>query len=150
MFRKILLSLLALLPITQACSQTAPQEHLTLPNNAQAELARIAAMPKFEPDGMLYTGIADPALRATSANLINTMVADVATGIRKHPEKGFVLGKFRTTLAAIKRAGVFDTEDREAAAKYCEMIMDAVGLESSDGLLNNWVYGFDPDKLQKP
>ncbi|MFM9935355.1 MAG: DUF4844 domain-containing protein, partial [Novosphingobium sp.] len=112
MLRKLLLLLLALTPITQACSQTAPEQHLTVPNNALVELARIAAMPKFKPDGMLYTGVADPALRTTAANLINTMVADVATGIRTHPDKGFVLGKFQTTLAALTQAGVFATEDR--------------------------------------
>ncbi|MFM5959440.1 MAG: DUF4844 domain-containing protein [Dolichospermum sp.] len=26
--------------------------------------------------------------------------------------------------------------------------MDAVGLESSGGILNNWMYGFDPHQQQ--
>ncbi len=27
---------------------------------------------------------------------------------------------------------------------YIETIMDILGIESSDGLLNQWRYGFDP------
>jgi hypothetical protein len=37
-----------------------------------------------------------------------------------------------------------DTEDRERVCHYFEELMDIVGLESSDGHLNNFMYGFDP------
>lgn len=36
-----------------------------------------------------------------------------------------------------------DTEDRERVCEYFEEMMDAVGLESSGGVLNKWMYGFD-------
>jgi hypothetical protein len=35
-----------------------------------------------------------------------------------------------------------DTEDRERVCAYFEELMDIVGLESSDGHLNNFLYGF--------
>lgn len=35
-----------------------------------------------------------------------------------------------------------DTEDREYICGFYEKIMDAIELESSDGVLNNWLYGF--------
>jgi hypothetical protein len=38
-----------------------------------------------------------------------------------------------------------DTEEREAVCAYCERIMDALEIESSEGILNNWLYGFDPN-----
>lgn len=37
-----------------------------------------------------------------------------------------------------------DTEDKEAVCLYFEKMMDAVELESSGGILNNWLYGFNP------
>ncbi len=43
----------------------------------------------------------------------------------------------------------FDSEDRERICTYFEELMDIVGLESSGGNLNNFVYGFDLDKIIK-
>lgn len=37
-----------------------------------------------------------------------------------------------------------DTEGKEAICLYFEKMMDAVELESSGGILNTWLYGFDP------
>ncbi len=39
-----------------------------------------------------------------------------------------------------------DTEDRERVCNYFEELMDIVGLESSGGHLNDFMYGFDPTK----
>ena len=36
-----------------------------------------------------------------------------------------------------------DTEDRERLCMYYQEIMDMVNLESSNGIINNWLYGFD-------
>jgi len=38
-----------------------------------------------------------------------------------------------------------DTEDKEAVCLYFEKMMDAVELESSEGILNTWLYGFNPE-----
>jgi hypothetical protein len=38
-----------------------------------------------------------------------------------------------------------DTEDRERVCSYMEELMDIVGLESSAGHLNNFMFGFDPN-----
>lgn len=39
-----------------------------------------------------------------------------------------------------------ETEDAEQLAGNFERIMDCIGLESSNGILNTWMYGFDPSK----
>nr|WP_315422506.1 DUF4844 domain-containing protein [uncultured Pedobacter sp.] len=39
-----------------------------------------------------------------------------------------------------------DTEDKEAVCLYFEKMMDAVELESSGGILNTWLYGFNPEE----
>jgi len=40
-----------------------------------------------------------------------------------------------------------DSEERERAASYVEEVMDILEVGSSGGLLNIWVYGFDPAEL---
>ena len=40
-----------------------------------------------------------------------------------------------------------DTEDRERVCTYFEELMDIVGLESSSGQLNKFMYGFDPNEM---
>ena len=42
-----------------------------------------------------------------------------------------------------------DTEDRERVCSYFEELMDIVGLQNSDGQLNDFMYGFDPTQLIK-
>jgi hypothetical protein len=38
-----------------------------------------------------------------------------------------------------------ESEEREEVCHYCERVMSLLGIERSDGLLNRWLYGFDPD-----
>lgn len=136
------------------CGQTASgtqkiEEHapLAVPPQAESDLAHIAMVRKFGPDGVLYTGIADPTKRSIAESTINSAISNIATGIRSHPTKTFVLEQFQRALVLLDAAGLADSEDREAAAGYLEQVMDVVGLESSDGMLNNWVYGLDASKL---
>jgi hypothetical protein len=41
------------------------------------------------------------------------------------------------------------TQDAEQVAGTFEEIMDCIGLESSDGILNTWMYSFDPTLIKK-
>lgn len=52
--------------------------------------------------------------------------------------KNAVLAEFRTTLRACRK---FGQADREALADDLERILDVFGIESSDGLLNEWIHG---------
>jgi hypothetical protein len=89
------------------------------------------------PDGH-YTGVHDPVARAGAdaafASLIDRLIAELPN----NPSKLLLLAEFRRTLASLN---LRDTEDRERAAGYCERIMFAVGVKSSDGVLNRWLYG---------
>jgi len=38
-----------------------------------------------------------------------------------------------------------DTEDREIVCRYFEELMDIVGVKSSNGKLNRFMYGFNPN-----
>jgi hypothetical protein len=93
----------------------------------------------FGPDPeTMYTGVSDPAERKSAQLVFANLVDVLARDLSKHPSKVFVLQQFELALS---RAPVFDTEDRERAGIYCEKIMDVLSIESSDGVLNRWLYG---------
>ncbi|WP_324677188.1 DUF4844 domain-containing protein [Hymenobacter sp. GOD-10R] len=102
---------------------------------------------KFLQDNKLfYPGISDLRLKPILTEKINISADDFKT----LADKGNVTSK--EYQDAIKKgldrfAEIYidlDTEDRERVCSYYEELMDIVGLESSDGHLNNFMYGFDP------
>lgn len=120
-------------------------ELLVVPQNAVPELERFAAEPKFLPDSSgFYTGIPSEADRRGAEAAINGLASRLSHGIVERPTKAFVLDEIAKTLPAF---GGLDSDDKDRALEYVEQVMDTVGLESSDGLLNRWRYGFDPSDL---
>lgn len=69
---------------------------------------------------------------------MNALIDTLAAHVLQSPIKGYVLDEFEKTYAFFEEA---DTEDRERVLSYFEDIMDAVGMESSDGTLNRLLYG---------
>src|SRR5262245_48474824 len=59
--------------------------------------------------------------------------------------KQFVRDQCAKTLSLFESG---ETEDRERLCNYLAEIMDIVGVEN-DGLLERWLYGFDPKELEK-
>ena len=116
---------------------------MSVPKDAAAQLQAFRLEPKFvgEPDG-LYTGVQDEPLRRDAELVVNALIGNIEEGLKATPTEAFLLNQFAVALLQLT---LFDTEDREQACAYLERIMDCVGLESSNGLLNNWMYGFDPD-----
>ena len=104
---------------------------------------------KFIPDSTtFYPGIADPLMRPTLTEKITSAAEDFkqlaktgGTTAKDYQEK-IKLGLERFSEVYIK----LDTEDRERVCHYFEELMDIVGLESSGGHLNEFMYGFDPAK----
>jgi len=88
-----------------------------------------------------YPGAPDETVRARCEKAINQMVAELISGLPENPKKEYVLSTFAKHL---KKLEMEDTEEREEACYYCEKIMEILSIESSDGVLNTWLYGFDP------
>jgi len=64
--------------------------------------------------------------------------------VSKNPTNKNYLDKIKLGLDRFSDIYIdLDTEDRERVCSYFEELMDIVGLESSDGLLNDFMYGFD-------
>jgi hypothetical protein len=104
-----------------------------------AELQSLRARAKFSPEG-LYQAPTD-AVRQMSTAHIDALLDRLLVGLWQNPTKFFVLGEVKSTLTEFDLA---DSEEQDRACMYIENIMDVLGIESSDGLLSQWRYGFDP------
>ncbi|MFD2034010.1 DUF4844 domain-containing protein [Belliella marina] len=99
-------------------------------------------------DKLFYPGIGDSSLKPVLTKKINLAADD----FEKLAEKGNATDKEYQNAIKIgleRFADLYlqlDTEDRERVCSYFEELMDIVGLESSGGHLNNFMYGFDPSK----
>lgn len=112
--------------------------------DAPTALARFVGKDHFaeDPDG-LYGGMKDPEVRAE----LNASVTSVADALGRARASGAsddeVLKLFQSALRSVDRDAL-DTEDAERVATVFEQVLEAAGLESSGGALNEWMYGFDP------
>lgn len=106
---------------------------------------------KFTPDNTIYyPGIADSTLRPTLTEK-NNLAAD---DFQKLATSGSATDKDyqdKIKIGLKRFSDIYlnlDTEDRERVCSYFEELMDIVGLESSGGHLNEFMYGFDPSQNQ--
>lgn len=134
-----------------ACGQN--EVEMKTPENAKEKFAEFIANKKFidQPYPNFYPGIADEKMRPILTEKINQVATDFKTVAeskkptdKKYQEKiGIGLSRFADVYMEL------DTEDRERVCSYFEELIDIVELESSNGLLNKFMYGFDPNELIK-
>lgn len=105
---------------------------LSLPPDSLDKLRRLRQTPKFKAEG-LYAGVLPERQRLRAEIVLNFLIDQLIDAVPQQPTKELVLGHFKM---ALDRVDLVDTEDRERMCLYLEEIMDYVGLESSDGLLN--------------
>jgi hypothetical protein len=123
------------------------QEQIKTPKDAMSKFEKFKAKEKFiDDDKIHYPGIGDPKLKPILTDKINLAASDFekvaqsGNATDKDYQNAIKNGLQRFTDIYIE----IDTEDRERICSYFEELMDIVGLESSDGQLNNFMYGFDP------
>ena len=95
---------------------------------------------KFEPTALNPVQRSEPERLRLQA-VIDALATRLLPLADQPQDKPRVLTEFRRSMAEIPPG---ESEDKEQAAGYMEELMDILGIESSDGLLNTWVYGFDP------
>lgn len=118
---------------------------MKLKSKAIEELQQLRSAKKFDADQtMTYPGLENEIIREKITDLVNRAIDRFISVARsKGDEKDFQqvirqgLSYFETLDYSL------DTEDRERVCRYFEEMMNAIGLESSDGILNRWMYGFD-------
>ena len=121
-----------------------PDHTLILSPEALQGLSALQSEPKFHPEH-LYPGARTEEVRRNAEAAINALLGRLRVGLPASPRKSYVLSECLDMLKAFEGK---DTEEREQACTYCERVMELLGIESSDGLLDTWLYGFDPE--QKP
>lgn len=109
------------------------------PDRQQA-LARFIAKKKFvEEPG--YPGATNEPDRLRYEAEVNELARSLSMLTPAEQTKAVVLEKFKPTMAKFEYA---DSEEQDRFLRYLEELMDIFGIESSDGLLSKWRYGFDP------
>jgi|GEM_PF-702082 len=119
------------------------QEKQTLASETdqrKISLEAFIAKKKFVAEG-LYTGVPNLVVREKCERLVNDLAKRLLARNDVPLSQQAVMTDFRRTLNEFELA---DIEDRERIAAYLEELMDILGIRSSDGLLNKWMYGFDP------
>ena len=123
------------------------QGQIKTPANAMDKFDAFKTKEKFVQDNTVhYPGLSDPAMRPTLTDKINLAADDFkklslsGNATDKDYQEKIKIGLQRFDDIYIN----LDTEDRERVCEYFEELMDIVGLQSSGGHLNNFMYGFDP------
>jgi len=123
-----------------SCGEPAEPTPLSVGPDQIAALQQLRAERKFAPyERDFYPGAPNEAIRARCQAAVDDLLDVLARDLTTHPTKEYVLGEFRRTLT---RFDLEDSEERDRAGGYLEQTMDIVGIEGSDGLLEEWRYGF--------
>lgn len=130
-----------LLVLLMSCG-SGEKQTLEVTDSTISELGDFLAQKKFiEDSALMYPGAPSEPVRASAELIINDLASRLIVGAPDNPTKAYVLGQFELSLIQLES---FDSEERDRALSYLEKIMDILRIESSDGLLNNWRYGFEP------
>lgn len=132
--------ILNILLILTACGN----RQIKTPEKAMTQFEEFLSKEKFQEDyNLFYPGLANPSLKTPLTKKINLIAKDFETLAAKGnaTEKEYH-NAIKKGLAQFSELEL-DTEDRERVCKYIEELMDIVGLESSGGHLNKFMYGFD-------
>jgi hypothetical protein len=136
-------SLILALVLLTACASDHSEGHM--PQNATAiqALRQLAGKDNFGADpAALYTGVQDPVARAEMNAKFDHAVELLITAASNGAQTSEYLAIIDEQINTFDRESL-DTEDAEHLASNFELAMDCLGIESSDGILNNWMYGFN-------
>lgn len=127
-------------------------EYAMVPRDKAIEaLKQLRAARKFDEDmTSFYPGLADESLRVPLTERVNRSIDVFITEAQAGGQELDYLNAIQTGLSYFKDGygrDELDTEERERVCDYFELMMDAVGLESSEGILNRWLYGFDVGQI---
>jgi len=120
-------------------NKTQAEQILNINDEVILQLKELKKQKKFGPEG-LYPGAVSERSRLKLQRKIDTLLEHLILEIKDNPKKSFVLSKFKSVM---EQSLDCDTEDKEMICAYLGKIMEILQIQSSDGLLNSWLYGFD-------
>jgi hypothetical protein len=118
----------------------AADQKLEVSSHSIAKLSELRVRTKYvDMPGTIYNGMRPESSQLAAEEQLNGLIDRLRDGLPSKPSKKFALAEFAKTMAEFEAT---DTEDREQLLRrYLEEIMDILGIASSDGLLNRWMYG---------
>ncbi|WP_299782846.1 DUF4844 domain-containing protein [uncultured Formosa sp.] len=142
---KILITFLTL----SACGQNVTQ--MKTPKNAIKKFDEFISEKKFveQPYPNFYPGLSNEKLQPILTEKINNVardfkqIAETENPTDEKYQEAIKIGLLRFPEIELG----YDSEDREKILLYFQEIMDIIELKSSNGQLNNFYYGFDPNSL---
>jgi hypothetical protein len=129
-----------------SCSSNAKKEPQALPppppNPAVEKLSTLLGWDKFRPDfTRVYPGCPDAELRKTLNAKLDDVIRRFIDAARQNATKEQYLDLLTRSILRFDRHEL-DSEECDRIGHWFERIMDCVGLESSEGALNTWRYGW--------
>ena len=105
-------------------------------------LRELTSQKKFVEDlALFYPGAPDELTRVAAEKAINSALFKLI----ESPSDNLTEKEFWLTLKIVaKQLANMDSEEMERGISYMEVIMDIYKIESSDGRLSEWRYGFVP------
>jgi hypothetical protein len=104
------------------------------------QLKQFRSEVKFHPDSKtFYPGTRNEVLRLSLENFVNGVIDLIIPTIDQHPQKSSVLSIFKASLLSLDK---LDSEEKDQLLHYFNRIMQILGVQSSNELLNVWRYGF--------
>lgn len=128
------------------------QSQIKTPTDAMSKFEKFKNKEKFIEDmTIFYPGIGDEKLKPILTDKINLATDDFK---QIAESKNVTDEDYQNAIKkALQRFSEIyleiDTENRERICHYFEELMDIVGLESSNGQLNNFMYNFDITKYKE-
>jgi Domain of unknown function (DUF4844) len=117
----------------------AADQRLEMSQHTIAKLSQLRARTKYvDMPGTIYGGMNPKSSRLLAEEQLNRLIDRLRDGLPSKPSKKCALAEFGKTMGEF---GAADTEDREQLLRYLGEILDILGIASSDGLLNRWMYG---------
>ena len=86
-----------------------------------------------------YPGAPNEAIRMNAQVPVDMLIQTLITKLPSRPRRSFVLSTMKSTLASFANQ---DTEEQEQMLRYCERILEILGINNSGELFNVWRYGF--------
>jgi hypothetical protein len=111
-------------------------EPLVVDDAVLRQLAEYRSSPKMR----LLPGIDPSEERERLTQVLNALAEGLICDLRSHPTRMWVMSQFQRVLEKVRHE---DTEGREHFGMELERLMDILGIQSSDGLLNHYLLGLD-------
>lgn len=136
------LILFFLLLTLAGCSSSSSYKNISMDikDNAIEELESLKNLVKFGAETSTgYIGLLPQEMQPEANDLMNKSINHLIRILKKSPTKDNILNEFKRGLSDFD-AFELDTEDRERVCEYYDQIREIIGFDSTDGILNDWLY----------